>query len=497
MFMKTRISFLIALVVSVFAAVSCMMSDVLGSYEDGFLTGGSEMGQQNPQDGDKYEEFSDNPFVDASETPVSTFSVDADGASYANMRRFIMQSNSLPSQNGVRIELFLDYFTFKILESEGADDVSICVELTSCPWAEGNKILRLGIKGKQLEEEQMKPSNFVFLIDVSGSMSSSDKLELLKSGLTQMVDYLRPSDRISIITYSGTVCKLLESTLCSDALTIKNAISSLVASGSTAGGAALKMAYEEALESYIEGGNNRIVMGTDGDFNVGVTDTDALVEMVESYASKGIYMTVCGFGRGNLNDAMMEKISNSGNGSYYYIDSEDELTKVFVNERSKFFAVANDCKVQITFNPQTVAKYRLIGYENRMLSESDFENDKKDASEIGAGQTVTALYELVPAETAVSDARVATFDFRYKKELGEDSIPLSMTVNLIESAEVSGETAFAEGIAAFGMILRKSPYKGTSDFELVKSLVEKGLDYDPYGYRSQFVKIVEKAQYLQ
>lgn len=450
----------------------------------------------NEESGDKFEEFSDNPFMDASKNPVSTFSVDADGAAYGVMRRYVSEG-ILPNKNSVRIEEYLNYFNFDYPDPQDDNNVAINATAGPCAWNNDHMLLRLGIKGRSIQTADLPPANFVFLIDVSGSMNSQDKLYLLKTGLKNLVEHLRPTDRISIVTYSGTVKKLLESTLVSDSKLINKAISSLVASGSTAGGAALEMAYKEALANFIEGGNNRVIMGTDGDFNVGVTDTDALVEMVEDYAAKGIYMTVCGFGYGNLNDSMMEKISNSGNGTYEYIDSEDELTKVFVNERSEFFSVANDSKVQVTFDPAAVAKYRLIGYENRVLSQDDFENDQKDAGEIGAGQTITALYEIIPAEGYAPEAAMATFDFRYKKSLGAESIPLSLEVKTpAEGYEPDSEFLFASGIAAYGMILRESPYKGEATFDMASELVRSGLEFDPYGYRAQLVDLIGKAKLL-
>lgn len=484
--------FAITTIIVLFAAISCMKYDFYYDYagETGFPD------NWYPAGGDKYDEFSDNPFIETAENNISTFSVDADGASYANMRRYILQDGYLPDKSSVRIEEFLNYFTFDYEDSSDDNAVAINSEVSTCPWNEAHRLIRLGIKGKSIPENEIPVANYVFLIDVSGSMNSDDKLGLLKSGLSTLVDHLKPDDRVSIITYSGKVTKLLESTLASDAETIKNAIGKLVASGSTAGGEALEMAYKEALENYIEGGNNRIIMGTDGDFNVGVTSTDALVEMVEDYAKQGIYMTVCGFGRGNLNDAMMEKISNSGNGNYEYIDSEYELTKIFVNERSKFYSVANDAKIQITFDRETVHSYRLIGYENRVLNNDDFENDDKDAGEIGAGQTITALYEIIPAEGyEAGKTSCGTFDFRYKKALGEDSIPLSIEI-LDKGAVMSGNMSFAAGTAAFGMILRESPYKGESTFEMAEQLIRGGLSSDPYGYRKQFLEIIGKAKAL-
>lgn len=488
--MKSFFYFSIVLILGV--AISCCSKEDFSMMPDAF----GEGYYPGVQGGDRYDDYADNPFIKTADQNVSTFSVDADGASYANMRRYIM-SGMIPPAGAVRIEEFLNYFSFDYPDPEDGNTVALNAETGICPWNKDHRLMRLGIKGRSIADAQLPDANFVFLVDVSGSMNSTDKLYLLKSGLKTLVDQLRPTDRISIITYSGTVKKILESTLVSEAATIKNAISKLTASGSTAGGEALKMAYQEAMDNFIEGGNNRVVMGTDGDFNVGVTSTDALVEMVQDYASKGIYLTVCGFGRGNLNDSMMESISNHGNGNYEYIGSEDDMTKVFVNERSEFFSVANDSKIQITFDKDKIESYRLIGYENRMLSEDDFENDDKDAGEIGAGQTITALYEVVPvSEGSADDGVLAVFDFRYKKALGAESIPLSLDIVPAEGASVSDEFSFAAGVAAYGMLLRNSPYKGDATFEDVRNLVKKGLSFDPYGYRKDFLSVVDAAERL-
>lgn len=480
-----------------FFAVSCSVGD---NYEgipmpgDAYMPNYSEGPSFEAGSGDKFDEIEENGFIKTSDQNVSTFSIDADGASYAYMRR-CLRDGRLPSANSVRVEEYLNYFTFDYPEPAEDNTVAINGEVGDCPWNPEHKLIRLGIKGKSLKPSQMPAANYVFLIDVSGSMNSKDKLQLLKQGLITLTDRLNPTDRVSIVTYSGNVNLALESTLVSDAETIKNAISRLGASGSTAGGAAMKMAYEEALANFIEGGNNRVVMGTDGDFNVGVTSTDELVEMVEDYASKGIYLTVCGFGTGNLNDSMMETISNRGNGTYEYIDSEDEITKVFVNERSKFQTVANDSKVQITFDPEMVDSYRLIGYENRVMSNEDFEDDTKDAGEIGAGQTITALYEIIPGASFADGRALATYDFRYKKSLESESIPLAMDVEYNEGQDaVSSEFQFAAGVAAYGMVLRDSKYKGLSSFEMAFDLVGEGLGFDPYGYRTQLHEMIAAAQ---
>ena len=445
--------------------------------------------------GDKYDQIVENPFVKTADENVSTFSVDADGASYANMRRYLMEG-MLPDKNSVRTEEFLNYFTFDYPDPADGKTVAINSETGVCPWNSEHYLLRLGIKGKSVPESEVPQANFVFLIDISGSMDSDDKLPLLKNSLMTLVDYLRPTDRISIVTYAGGVEKILESTPVSEASTIKKAIKKLSAYGSTSGGAGMKMAYEEAKANFKKGGNNRVIMGTDGDFNVGVTDTDELKEMVQDYANGGIYLTCCGFGRGNLNDSMMETVSNWGNGTYEYIDSEGEMTKVFVNERSKFYSVANDSKCQVTFDKDMVEAYRLIGYENRKLENDDFENDDKDAGEIGAGQTITALYEIIPGKAFEAGKSVAKFDFRYKESIGSQSIALSNDVMTQSSDQLSENLSFAAGVAAYAMLLRNSEYKGKASFNMATELVKAGQGKDPHGYRKQLLELIAKAKSL-
>ena len=469
-----------------------------GFYMDGLVYPEEDYEASMPEPGDeeagdRFDEIVENDFIKTSDQNVSTFSIDADGAAYGYMRK-MLSKGMLPSAYSVRIEEFLNYFTFNYADPTGDHTVAVNSEVGPCPWNEEHRLVRLGLKGKSMDLSQTPPANFVFMVDVSGSMDSADKLGLLKTCLATLVDNLRPDDRVSIITYASSVEKLIGSTPASEANKIKKAIAKLNARGSTAGGAAMKMAYEEALENFIEGGNNRVIMGTDGDFNVGVTSTDALLEMVQDYADKGIYLTVCGFGSGNLNDSMMETISNKGNGTYQYIDSELEMVKVFVHENSKFYSVANDTKVQITFDPEKVDSYRLIGYENRVMSNEDFENDKKDAGEIGAGQTITALYEIIPAEGFESGQQVAAFDVRYKKALGQESILLTDEVKGVSSD--GSELSFAAGVAAYGMVLRDSKHKGTADYDMAASLVEQGLAFDPHGYRAELLELISTAKSL-
>ena len=439
--------------------------------------------------GDSFDEIKENEFVKVADQPVSTFSIDADGASYAYVRRCLINGYS-PSRDAVRIEEFLNYFTFDYPDPSGNETVAINAEIGDCPWAEGHKLLRLGLKGKSLKENEMPDANFIFLIDNSGSMSGSDRIDLLKDGLCNMVDYMRPTDRVAIITYGGGVRRVLESTLVSDSKSIKAAIKKLTASGFTPGGAAMKMAYDEAVEHYIKGGNNRIIMCTDGDFNVGVSSTDALVEMVESYQEKGIYLSIMGFGQGNFQDSRMENLSNHGNGTYTYIDSEEEMMKVFVQERSHFYSVANDTKCQVRFNPEVVESYRLIGYENRVMTAEEFEDSKKDAGEIGAGQTVTALYELVLKEGLEEGFYVGDFEARYKYSL-KDAESHSLTESIGGTCEISPEFTFAAGVAAYGLVLLDSEYKADATLSMAKELVAGAAGED--SFRKQLVSLIEKA----
>lgn len=500
--MKRIILFNFSLVAMSLLAVGCGTTNGEDSDENPMYAvqnqGYMVNGYLPPKSGDKFSEFADNPFVDVALQPVSTFSVDADGASYAIVRRYIM-TGLMVDPSSVRIEEFLNYFTFNYKAPSGGQAVAINAEVGSCPWNPDHHLLRLGIKGKELTAGEMPHANFVFLVDVSGSMDSSDKLDLLKSGLKEMVYKMNPTDRISLITYAGQVKKLLESTPVSEAATIVHAIEKLKPSGYTNGGEALKMAYEEALANYDPKANNRIILGTDGDFNFGVTGTQALTEMVKGYAKKGIYLTCLGFGLGNLDDEMMESISNHGNGTYHYIDSEDEMMKVFVNERERFVSVANDSKCQVTFNQDVVSQYRLIGYENRVMSQEDFVDDAKDAAEIGAGQTITALYELVLTDAnaiaAAADADFVTFDFRYKTSLNAESISLQKTLHtaqLFNKSLCSEDYYYAAGVAAFGMVLRNSPYKGNATVDMARQLVESNLGSDSHGYRKSFVELISK-----
>ncbi len=453
------------------------------SYENGF----GEIAYN-----EKYKEYEENPFLKVKDYPLSTFSIDADGASYANMRRYVNLGQKPPKES-VRTEEYVNYFTYNYPEPEAGENISLSSELVTCPWNEEHHIMRLGIKGKTISEEELPNSNYVFLIDVSGSMTPPEKLGVLKTGFKQLVDELEPEDRVAIVVYAGEVGVLLPSTPASEADHIKAAIDRLGAGGSTAGAAGITTAYEIARENFIDGGNNRIILGSDGDFNVGISSTDALVELIEEKRKGGIYLTVLGVGTGNLNDHMMEQIANKGNGNYEYIDNADQIQKVFVHEKSKFHTVAKDAKIQITFNPDRVESYRLIGYENRKMKDEDFEDDEKDAGEIGSSQTITALYEVILKKNDAS-AEYAKFDFRYKLPDSDSSRPLSLSIRQtpLSINAASEDTRFAVSVAGFGLLMRESEYKGTLDQKMVKNLAGSSFSFDPNGYRKQFIELIGK-----
>ncbi len=448
-------------------------------------------------EGENYAEYADNPFILVSEQEVSTFSIDADGGSYANVRRFI-ESGQLPPKDAVRVEEFINYFPLQYSEptqhpiySEG--------EISECPWTEGNKLIRIGIKGKTIPDDELPPSNFVLLVDVSGSMSVDNKLPLIQSSLRLFVDKMTADDKIALVTYAGADRLVLNSTSGSEKQKIYNAINELASGGGTAGAQGINTAYEIAAQNFIAGGNNRIILASDGDFNVGLSSVEELTTLIEQKRDDGIFITVIGVGQGNYNDAMMEQIANNGNGNYEYLDNIDAGKKLFVDEFSKFFTVAKDIKVQIKFNPETVHSYRLIGYENRVLDNEDFEDDKKDAGEIGAGQNVTALYEIVPALSQKKVKSAFSIDIRYKNPDEDVSIEFTTNINDSENsfAQASENMRFVSSVAGFGMILRESPYKGDTSFDKVIEWAGNAKNYDPNGYRGEFIELVNKAKSIQ
>lgn len=440
---------------------------------------------------EKYKGYEENPFVKVTTEPVSTFSVDADGGSYANMRRYLYLGQT-PPKASVRIEEYINYFTFDCQEPTSGENVSLESEISTCPWNAKNYLLRLGIKGLTIPANDLPNSNYVFLIDVSGSMNSPDKLGILKIGFKTLTDNLRDQDRISIVTYAGDAGILLESAYGSEKDKIKSAIDKLGAGGSTAGAAGITTAYEIAQKNFIVNGNNRVILGTDGDFNVGPSTTDELVKLIEEKRQTGIYLTVLGVGEGNLNDHMMEQIANKGNGNYEYIDNAKQIQKVFTYELTKFYTIAKDSKIQLTFNQNMIESYRLIGYENRKLDSEEFENDSTDAGEIGSAQTITALYEVVLLD-ASNKEKYAQFEFRYKKPNETQSQLITHDISMIpkEINSCSENMRFAASVTGLGLLMKQSKYKGGLTKQMVLDLGEKATTFDPNGYRKEFIELVK------
>jgi Ca-activated chloride channel family protein len=457
----------------------------------------SNMTTEEPENpgGDKYNMILENPFIATSKEAVSTFSIDADGASYTNVRRFIEENRMIPPIGAIRTEEMINFFDMNYKYESSEHPIALNGEVAKCPWTKGNQLVRIGIKGKPISKGDLPASNFVFLIDVSGSMSDKDKLGILKKGFNLMVDEMRPNDRIAIVTYAGNAGLVLPSTSCNEKSTIKRAINSLGSGGSTAGAEGIVTAYDIATEYFVEGGNNRIIIGTDGDFNVGPISQMELIELIEERRDKGIFLTVLGVGRGNLNDAMLEQLANNGNGSYEYIDKVEQLEKIFIHDFSKFYTVAKDVKVQIQFDPKSVDSYRLIGYENRVMNNEDFKNDKKDAGEIGANQSITALYEIVPKKGLSANSKIFNIDFRYKRINETNSRPMNLTVSNSNNdfLEASEQMVFAGSVAAFSMLLMDSKYKGTTNYESVSKWLNGKTFHDPLGNKKAFKKLVKEA----
>lgn len=456
---------------------------------------------------EEYGKISERGFVSPEAEPLSTFSIDVDTASYSNMRRFVKNGQEVP-KDAVRIEEMINYFQYDYPEPEGKMPFSITTELSQCPWNKENKLLLIGLKGKDIAIENIPPSNLVFLLDVSGSMNSPDKLPLVKEAFLKLVETLRPEDRISIVTYAGSESVVLEGAKGDQKLEISEAINYLEAGGSTAGARGIKTAYEIAQEYFIKSGNNRVILATDGDFNVGVSSEGELKRLIEEERKKGIFLSVLGFGTGNIKDNMMETLADHGNGNYAYIDSILEAKKVLVEEMGgTLLTIAKDVKLQVEFNPEKVGGYRLVGYENRMLNHEDFEDDTRDAGEMGAGHRVTALYELIPAdsakalednnlkyqkkETTGSDEWL-TVHVRYKEPDKDESIPLSFVVDKEQEKAIMSENfAFASGVAEFGLLLRDSEYKGNASYESVYGRIVNLASVKRDSYKSEFVRIVQ------
>jgi Ca-activated chloride channel homolog len=453
--------------------------------------------------GEGYAHVSENPFRETRQDALSTFAIDVDSASYANVRRFI-EGGSLPPADAVRIEELINYFPYRYPAPPSDDPVGVTLEVNDCPWNDDTRLARVGLRARDVAPRQRPPSNLVFLIDVSGSMADGNKLPLVKQSLRLLVEALSPRDRVALVVYAGSSGLVLPSMPATERLHILGAIDQLEAGGSTNGGSGIQLAYQVATENFIKGGNNRVLLATDGDFNVGVTSQEDLVRLIRDKARSQVFLTVLGYGMGNLKDATMESLADKGNGNYAYIDTVNEARKVLVEQLTgTLLTVAKDVKLQVEFNPARVAMFRLIGYENRVMRHEEFDDDAKDGGEIGAGHTVTALYEIVPtsrarAATATGPADLLKVKLRYKRPDGWFSRKLEWIVAdrgpRWESAPADFQ--FAAAVAAFGMILKGSPHRGTADHDLVLRLARAGLGNDPAGYRRAFLDLVTRAKLI-
>ena len=464
-----------------------------------------------------YKEIKENSFVAVAQQPVTTFSADIDRAAYANVRR-IIGYGQIPPKDAVRIEEMVNYFDYDYPAPEegSVSPLRVSPELAPAPWNPNHLLLRIGLQAKKIDLTKAPPSNIVFLIDVSGSMDEENKLPLLKSSFKMLLGQLRPDDKIAIVTYANGTKVALPSTSVKDKEKIIKVLDNLYASGGTSGGRGIQLAYEQAQKSFIKNGNNRIILATDGDFNIGINNTTDLEKFIEKQRESGIYMSVLGFGIGNYRDDMAETIADKGNGNYAYIDNITEAKKVLVNELSgTLFAVAKDVKLQLEFNPKYVKEYKLIGYENRMLANEDFTNDKKDAGEIGAGHTVTALYELVPSDGKVAQSlryqsqelnekgkgnELGFLKIRYKDPKVKDAKSVEITEPLVFNKKALKETStdyrFAASVAEFGILLRDNSNKATATYDQVIELAEGAIGKDPEGYRKEFVRLVKSVKML-
>lgn len=475
----------------------------------------AEYGRQ-PLNRESYDYIKENGFKAVNVHPLSTFSADVDTASYSNLRRFLNEGRK-PPVDAVRIEEMVNYFSYDYAEAQGRHPFSVNTTLSDAPWQKKHHLLRIGLKGRSINNDEMPARNLVFLLDVSGSMHSADKLPLLKRSLKLLVNQLNDKDRVSIVVYAGASGQVLEPTRGDNRAKILEAVNNLRAGGSTNGESGIQLAYSLAEKNLDTKGINRVILATDGDFNVGASDDGSLTRLIEKKRETGVFLTVLGFGTGNLNDSMIEKLADHGNGNYAYIDSYAEARKVLVEEAgSTLFTIARDVKFQVEFNPAVVKAYRLIGYENRVLNAEDFNDDSKDAGEIGPGHTVTALYEIVPAgadtevpgvdelkysRTESADknlSEIATVKLRYKKPDANKSILMSRVIanKPVSFKKADHDTRFAASVAMTGMLLRNSFHKGNSDYNKAYSIARSSLGEDKNGYRAEFLRLIKLSQSL-
>ncbi|HEX8069599.1 MAG TPA: VWA domain-containing protein [Pyrinomonadaceae bacterium] len=469
-------------------------------------------------DTEAYNRIEENPFIDVARAPLSTFSIDVDTASYSNTRRFLTEGR-LPPRDAVRVEELINYFSYDYPQPVGGAPFSVTTEVAQCPWDSTHRLVLVGLQGRQLDRGQLPPANLVFLLDVSGSMNEPNKLPLVKTALAALAEQLTARDRVAIVVYAGNSGLVLDSTAGDRKGEILAALDRLEAGGSTNGGAGIQLAYRVAADNFIQGGINRVVLATDGDFNVGVTNAGELTRLVEEKRQTGVFLSVLGFGTGNYKDATMEQLADKGNGNYAYIDTAAEARKVLGQQVGGTLAtIAKDVKLQLEFNPARAAAYRLIGYENRLLRDEDFNDDTKDAGEIGAGHSVTALYEVVPAgqswarpgvdplkyqtpprPSARADSdELLTIKIRYKEPAADESKLLSAGAadRAADWQKTSDNFRFAASVAAFGLLLRDSRYKGAATYDNVAAVARGAAAQDPHGYRAEFVSLVETAQRL-
>ena len=468
---------------------------------------------------EEYGRIQENGFKSVADAPLSTFSIDVDPASYSNMRRFINRGE-LPPADAIRTEELVNYFSYDYPKPTGNDPVKITVEAGTCTWNTAHRLVRIGLKAKEIPTEQLPASNLVFLIDVSGSMWGANRLDLVKSSLKLLVNNLRNKDKVAIVTYAGSAGVKLEATSGGDKQKIREAIDELTASGSTAGGAGIHLAYQIAKKNFISDGNNRIILCSDGDFNVGVSSAEGLEQLIEKERKSGVHLTVLGYGMGNYKDKKIQVLAEKGNGNHAYIDNLQEANRVLVGEfGATLHTVAKDVKLQVEFNPSQVQAYRLIGYESRLLKDEDFNNDAKDAGDMGAGHTVTAFYEVIPAGVKneyvgkVDDLKyqkkekmtlkptgsdeLLTVKLRYKASDKDVSRKMELPFVDNKGDSVSSDFRFASAVAMFGQLLRDSDFKGTADYDKVIKLAKQGLNNDERGYRREIIRLVEAAKGLE
>lgn len=473
---------------------------------------------KKPFNTEDYDNIVENKFLATTQNPLSTFSIDVDEASYSNVRRYL-ENGTIPPAGAVRIEEMINYFDYYYPQPVNGDPFTVNTEISECPWNTQHKLVHIGLQGKEVPLDNLPASNMVFLVDVSGSMDEPNKLPLVQASMNMLADQLREKDKVSIVVYAGSAGLVLPPTSGSNKTKIKEAINNLEAGGSTAGGQGIELAYKTAKENFIVNGNNRIILATDGDFNVGASSDDELIRLIERERKSGVYLSVLGYGMGNYKDNKMQQLADKGNGNHSYIDNINEAKKVLVTEfGSTLFTIAKDVKIQIEFNPSKVQAYRLVGYENRMLASEDFNDDLKDAGELGSGHTVTALYEVIPVgvqdnftktvdplkyqsndkKFVTATDEIMTIKLRYKKP-DEDISKLivhSVLDNHVDVANTSDNFRFSAAVAEFGLLLRSSDYKQQSTYSQVVKMAKSAKGNDENGYRSEFIRLVQSATSL-